>query len=420
MVLHQPFSTTVPTSSDPVDIDYDVAIVGGGIVGLTLACALKETGLRIALIEASPKADGLKRRRAYHITLMSGRIFAGLGVWEQIHPRITTFNQIYLADEQNPAIVHLKPSDLNTSMLGYVAEHEVLAQALQQQLEGVTHVEWLCPAEVIAVDYQAKQAVLTIALNGTQIQHRTRLVIAADGVRSPLRQQAGIQTQGWKYWQSCITAVIRSEKSHQNIAREHFWSSGPFATLPLTGNRAQIVMTAPHAEAAEWMAVDESVFLAELDRRYDGKLGQLSLESDRLLFPVQLMHSNRYVSSRLALVGDAAHCCHPVGGQGMNLGIRDAVALAEVLETAYQQGKDIGSLGVLRRYERWRQVENLTILGFTDFLNRCFSTHWLPMVFARRGGLVLMGWLPFIRSLALRLMTGLSGRIPKVAQVNRK
>ncbi|HEY9662631.1 MAG TPA: FAD-dependent monooxygenase, partial [Allocoleopsis sp.] len=155
---------------------------------------------------------------------------------------------------------------------------------------------------------------------------------------------------------------------------------------------------------------------AELDRRYHGQLGKLELLSDRLLFPVKLMQSDRYIGDRLALVGDAAHCCHPVGGQGMNLGIRDVAALAEVLRSAHQAGEDIGSIKVLQRYERWRKLENLTILGFTDFLDRLFSNHWLPLVGLRRLGLRAMNLLRPLKFLALWLMTGSSGRCPSVAK----
>jgi 2-octaprenyl-6-methoxyphenol hydroxylase len=176
------------------------------------------------------------------------------------------------------------------------------------------------------------------------------------------------------------------------------------------------VFTAPHAEAKQWLEVDETEFLAELNRRYDGQLGQLTLVGDRALFPVKLMQSRHYIRSRLALVGDAAHCCHPVGGQGLNLGIRDAAALAQVLQTAHQQGEDIGDWQVLKRYERWRQVENLTILGFTDLLDRCFSNQWLPIVAVRRLGLHLMGRIQPLRFWVLRLMTGLMGKHPELAQ----
>lgn len=400
----------------PSALDFDVAIVGAGIVGLTLACALQDSGLQIALIEAKPRDAGLKQHRAYAITLMSGRIFEGLGVWSEILPKITTFQQIQLADAHCPAVVSLQPQDLGTAKLGYVGEHHVLVQALLQALAGAKNITWLSPAELIKAEYQADQVELSLSMAGEPQQVTTRLLVAADGTRSPIRQQAGIQTQGWQYWQSCVTAVIRPEKSHDNIAREHFWNSGPFATLPLPDNRCQIVLTAPHAEAQQWLQVDKADFLAELNRRYQGQLGKLELVSDRVLFPVQLMQSNRYTRSRLALVGDAAHCCHPVGGQGLNLGIRDAAALAEVLRSAHDKAEDLGSLPVLQRYERWRKLENLIILGFTDLLDRVFSTQWWPIVTLRRLGLRLMGVARPVKFLALQLMTGLGGRQPQLAR----
>jgi 2-octaprenyl-6-methoxyphenol hydroxylase len=396
--------------------DFDVAIAGGSIVGLALANALKNSGLKIVLVEALAPEVGLQRRRAYHITLMSGQILQGLGVWDKILSQSTTFRQIRLADEHHPAVVQLRPEDLGREALGYVAEHSVLLKALQDHLHDAEAVTWLCPAQVVGTAHDADGVTLTVAMHEQHYQVRSRLLVAADGARSPIRQQSGIKTHGWQYWQSCITAVIRPEKSHENIAREHFWGTGPFATLPLPDNRAQIVLTAPHAEAKALMEISDAAFLAELNRRYDGQLGRLELVSDRLLFPVQLMHSDRYTLPRLALVGDAAHCCHPVGGQGLNMGIQDAAALAQILQTAHQRGEDLGSLRVLKRYERWRRLENLKILGFTDFLDRTFSNHWLGLVTLRRLGLRLMQRIRPLRRFTLRLMTGLSGRVPKLAQ----
>jgi 2-octaprenyl-6-methoxyphenol hydroxylase len=186
--------------------------------------------------------------------------------------------------------------------------------------------------------------------------------------------------------------------------------------LPLPGNRCQIVWTNPHAQAKALQELEEEKFLEKLEQYTGGLLGKLQLVSDRYIFPVQLMQCDRYVQSRLALVGDAAHCCHPVGGQGLNLGIRDAAALAQVLREAYQQKEDIGNLKVLKRYEGWRKQENLIILGFTDFLDRTFSNNWLPVVAVRRLGLWLLQHLKPLKKFALGLMTGLKGRTPQLAQ----
>jgi len=416
MVLDsQPRPSAQPGSTASIALDYDVAIAGGGIVGLTLAAALKHSGLRVALIEVRPREAGLSFNRAYALTLMTGKILAGLGIWDRILPHITTFHQIRLADETCPAVVDLSPTDLGTAELGYVGEHHVLVRALLDDLEDAP-LTWYCPARLMEADYREDAVYLTVAANDQIHSLRVGVLVAADGSRSPIRQAAGIGSQGWQYWQSCVTAVIRPEVSHQNIAREHFWSSGPFATLPLPGNRCQIVLTAPHAEAQHWLEVDEAEFLAELNRRYDGQLGRLELVRERGLFPVKLMQCDRYSQKRLALIGDAAHACHPVGGQGLNMGIRDAAALAEVLQQAQHRGEDLGDLRVLRRYERWRKRENLLILAFTDFLDRSFSSSWLPLVALRRLGLRLMQRMRLPRRLALSLMTGLSGHSPALAK----
>jgi len=396
--------------------DYDLAIVGGGVVGATLACALKDSGLTVVLIEAEARSIATARGQAYNISPLSSRIFNGIGIWNQIRPQLETYTKIRLSDADCPNVVQFVPQDLGAQTLGYVAEHQVLIAALQESLRQSSHVTWLCPATVVKTDIQPDGATLEIVADGEAKQIWTRLVVAADGARSPLRQQAKIRTHGWQYWQSCVVATIKPEKSHNHTAYERFWSSGPFAILPLTGDRCRIVWTAPRAEADAIVALDDDQFLKELTQRYGDHMGKLALQGDRYVFPVRLMHSTRYVLPRLALIGDAAHCCHPVGGQGINMGIRDAAALAQVLQTAHQQGEDIATLKVLKRYERWRKWENLIILGFTDILDRTFSNNVFPIVLVRRLGLwVLQTVLP-AKSFALRLMTGLTGRVPKLAQ----
>lgn len=397
-------------------LDYDLAIVGGGIAGATLACALNNSGLRIVLIEAQPQSVAVNRRQAYALSLLSGRIFKGIGVWDKILPQITTYRQIRLSDTDHPGVVQFYPTDLGTDDLGYVGEHRPLLSSLYEFLAECPNVSWLCPAEVVNVEYQPSAVAIQVKVDGEIRQVHTRLIVAADGARSRIRTAAGIGTKGWKYWQSCVTVRIKTEKSHNNTAFERFWPSGPMGVLPLPDNRCQVVWTAPHAEAQALKELDEKEFLALLEHRTGGLLGHLELDSDRLVFPVQLMQSDRYTQSRLALIGDAAHCCHPVGGQGLNLGIRDAAALAQVLQEAARQGEDIGDVQVLKRYERWRRLENWTILGFTDFLDRMFSNSWLPVVAVRRLGLWMLRTVHPFKFLTLRLMTGLMGRSPQLAQ----
>ena len=397
------------------NFDYDLAIVGGGIVGATLACALKDSGLRVVLIERSRQSAAVAIGRAYVISLMSGRIFQGIGIWDKILPQITEFGQISLSDAEYPGVVQFYPPDLGTERLGYAAEHRVLLTALQECLENAPNVSWLCPAEVVNAEYKAEAVEIELSADSDRKVIRTRLLVAADGARSRLRETAGIRTQGWHYWQSCVVATIKTERPHNNIAYERFWPSGPMGVLPLPGNRCQVVWTAPHAEAKALKELDEKEFLAELEHRTGGELGHLELDGDRYLFPVQLMQCDRYTLPRLALIGDAAHCCHPVAGQGMNLGIRDAAAIAQILQTAHNSGEDIGDIRVLKRYERWRKTENLTILGFTDFLDRMFSNNFLPVVAIRRLGLWMLRRIHPVKKYALQLMTGLRGRHPELA-----
>jgi 2-octaprenyl-6-methoxyphenol hydroxylase len=408
-------TSTLPSPANPSDFDCDIAIVGGGIAGATLACALKESGLKVTIIEVQPKAVAAAKRQAYAISLLSERIFEGIGVWDKIQPEIATFDKISLSDADHQGVVHFQPADLGTKALGYVGEHRLLLTALQQFLDDCPNVSWLCPAEVVGVEYPGTGAKIEVKVEGEMRQLRSRLLVAADGSRSQIRHGAGIKTRGWQYWQSCVTAVIETEKPHNNTAFERFWYSGPMGVLPLSENRCQVVWTAPHAEAKALRDLDEKQFLELLEYRTGGLLGRLKLMGQRFVFPVQLMQSDRYTLPGLALIGDAAHCCHPVGGQGLNMGIRDAAALAQVLQEADQQGEDISSLKVLRRYEGWRKRENFTILGFTDLLDRMFSNSWLPVIVVRRSGLWMLRRIPLVKFYALQLMTGLRGRLPQLA-----
>ncbi len=406
------------TAVNLAKLDYDLAIVGGGIIGNTLAVALKNSGLRVVSIESQAQSESIAKSRAYVLSMLSGQIFDGLGIWNQVLPQVTQFSQIQISDADYAGVVKMYPQDLGTDTLGYAASHEVLLTALQSKLGTAENITVMCPAQVVDVDYTDSGAEITIYTPDCDAPKKIRasLVIAADGARSSLRDRAGIKTTGFNYWQSCITATIKPEKSHNNVAYERFWYAGPIGVLPLADGRCQVVWTVPHQQAEELRDLPVSEFLQELEHCTGGLLGKLELDSQRWLFPVKLMQSKQYIAPRLALIGDAAHCCHPVAGQGMNLGIRDAVALAEVLIAAHQAGEDIGSKSVLNRYAKWRKPENWIILAFTDFLDRVFSNQILPIVIIRRIGLLLLDRIPVLKYLALRLMTGLAGKIPQVAR----
>jgi 2-octaprenyl-6-methoxyphenol hydroxylase len=418
-------STPISPNPPPRPLDADVIIVGGGIVGATLACALAPSGLRIAIVEAKPQSQGLANRRAYAVSITSAKLFDSLGLWNSLQPRITNCPSIRLSDGQHPSILWFTPKDLtDCPSVVHVGEHGVILDVLYQRLATYPNIQWHCPQSVESVDYLADRAIVHLtspdphSIGGRMpfapTVLTTRILIAADGHQSPLRQAAGIAYRGWPYWQSCIGFTVKTELDHDNIAYERFWPSGPFAILPLPDRRAQVVWTAPHGEAQALAALSEAEFLIELNQRFGGQMGQIQLDTPRTVFPVQLRQSQQYSRHRLALVGDAAHSCHPVGGQGLNMGIRDAIALAQVIREAEALGQDIGQARVLGRYQRWRQVENLAILGFTDILDRVFSSQWLPIVWVRRLGLQVLIRVPIARRLALGLMTGQLGWLPRL------
>lgn len=405
---------------------YDVVIVGGGIVGLTLASALRKSGLTLAVVEAQTPPQAASRPRAYAFSPTSAEIFQQLGLWDQVSPHLTHFQKVQLSDGDHPTVVTFEPKDLAPGLrrtgqtaVYYAAPHGALMAALQGSLESCETIDYLAPVQVEQIVYK-EDGVHCALLQGDETWTCiTDVLVAADGARSPLRDQAGISTLGWPYWQSCITTVLETERPHDNIAYERFWPSGPFAILPLVDGRCQIVWTAPHGEAEALLQLPRDRFLTELQRRYGDHMGHLTMVQEPLRFPVKLMQSRCYVRPRLALVGDAAHGCHPVGGQGLNMGIRDAAALAAVLTRARDRGEDLGSLTVLRRYDRWRRWENWLVLAMTDFLNRSFSNQWRPLVGLRRLGIAVLQRTGFLRAIALRIMTGRFGRLPIIPNPER-
>ncbi len=413
----------------PRSHQYDVVIVGGGIVGLTLACGLRHTRLRVAVVESQTAQQAASRSRAYAFSPVSAKILDGLGLWDEVGPQLTHFRRVQLSDADYPKALTFRPEDGRGKAVYYSAEHTVLMKALQAAVCSAQNIDYWCESQVLeespgqAPSHQVPSCqvpfcqALSVDCQGDRLTFQTQLIVGADGARSGVRDRAGIQTFGWKYWQSCITAVLEPEQSHANTAYERFWPSGPFAILPLPHNRCQIVWTAPHQEAKDMLALPKDQFLGKLSARYGSQMGPLKLVNQPMMFPVQLMQSKRYVRPGVALIGDAAHCCHPVGGQGLNMGIRDAIALAEVLHQAAARGESLGGLPVLKRYERWRRTENWFTLSLTDFLNRSFSNRFWPLVIARRAGIRVISSIGPLRRLILQLMTGFFGKLPANATI---
>jgi 2-octaprenyl-6-methoxyphenol hydroxylase len=407
---------------NPTDAcEYDVVIVGGGIVGNVAACALGQAGMKVAIVEAEAQSMASDRGQAYSINLLSVQVFEDLGLWQRIRPQVETYRSVQLSDGDYRKVVQFSPQDLGRETIGYVAEHRILLEALQYGLKALPNVDCICPATVTETVKKGDRTIVRLAQTSTQAQILSaKLVIAADGSRSPLRQAANITTLGWQYWQSCIVAFIQPEHPHKQTAYERFQPDGPFAILPLPNGLCRIVWTAPRAVADRMLTLNPDDFMTELRSRYGNHMGKLTLVGQPSVFPVRLLHSTQYVKPGLALIGDAAHCCHPVGGQGINLGIRDAAALVNVIENALTQDKDFATLSVLKQYERWRMGENLVVLGLTDTLTRVFSNKIWPIVLIRRVSLWILQDIPPIRSLVLRHMQGLTGKAPRIVGQNPK
>ena len=353
-------------------------------------------------------ADG----RASAIAYGSSQIWQNIGVWGGMQRRgVTPMHQIQVSEGDLSYQVQLRCEDMGQEALGYIVENSVTLASLWEFAKECENLELICPAKILAIEYVSDRDVMRVKISsdiGEQYLE-TKLLVGADGGRSLVRQMANIQISERLYKQTCIVTTIQSENSHQNFAYERFQASGPFAILPLGSDRACIVWTATTEETPVLLALDEPTFLQELAKRFGAplmqKLGNIKvISSDRANYSPRWMHSQTYIQPRLALIGDAAHTTHPIAGQGMNLGIRDVNALANVLKAAHRDREDLGGIGVLKRYEAKRKWDNLGVIWLTDISNRLFSNHnWFFKVF-RRFGLLLLQISPLKRILMYFMM----------------
>lgn len=393
----------------------DVAIVGGGMVGLALAAGLARQGVRVALVERARLADlgqAALDGRGSAIAAGSQRVLAGLGVWDEMAVAAEPILEIRVADGASPLFLHYDHSEIGAGPLGWIVENAVMRRALAGAV-AVAGVDVVDGASVVGVDYGADEARLSLD-GGAEI--RARLVVAADGRESPLREAAGICALRWSYPQTGIVCSVRHELPHGGIAHEHFLPAGPFAILPMTGSRSSIVWTERNDIAPDIMALDDAGFAAELRARFGKFLGEVAPEPGRWSYPLSVVHATQYVAQRFALAGDAAHAIHPIAGQGYNLGLRDVAALAEVIVDAMRLGLDPGAEGPLARYERWRRPDNLAMLAVTDSLNRLFSNDVAPIALARDIGLAAVHRARPLKKLFMRHAMGLAGDLPRLTR----
>ena len=395
-------------------IDAEVLIAGGGMVGLTLGCALAGAGVEVVVIErADPAAltDAAFDGRVSAIAFGSRQALAAIGVWERLAPEAQPILEIRVSDGDSPLFLHYDHRDVGDAPLGYIVENRHIREALFAAAEGHGRLRLIAPGRVRRLARGAAAVEATLA-DGRRV--RARLAVAADGRESRLRRDAGIAVTSWRYAQTSIVCTVAHERSHRGIAHERFLPAGPFAILPMTGNRASLVWTERADLAPEMLALDDAAFTAEMARRFGDFLGALEVAGPRWSYPLALMHAERYTDARLALVGDAAHVIHPIAGQGLNLGLRDVAALAEVLVDARRLGLDLGGGATLERYARWRRFDNTVLIAATDGLNRLFSNDIAPVRLARGLGLAAVDRLAPLKRLFMRHAMGTLGELPRL------
>lgn len=396
--------------------DFDILIVGGGLVGASLACALRESGLRVGMIEAAKLALADRPGfddRTLALAYGSRRIFEGLGVWGAIAKRgAAPIKRIHISDRGRFGFTRLHAADLDLEALGYVVSAPVLGKSLYEAIEGRPDIQVIAPAAVQSVDVRDNTAHVRVGREGGVRELTARLVVAADGANSPIREAAGIAASRVDYGQSAIVSAVSTERAHDGSAYERFTESGPLALLPAGPDYCAVVWTVAASRVAMVLGWDDRTFVAQLQECFGERLGRFVRVGKRQVFPLALTRVREHVRPRLVIIGNAAHTVHPVAGQGFNLGLRDVAALAEILI----EGGDVGDAARLRRYADQRARDNRVVSGFTHALIRIFSNDYWPVAAVRDAGLIAVDLLPPVKRSLIRMTSGLGGRQPRLAR----
>ncbi len=397
----------------------DIIIVGGGLNGPALALAAAKAGFTVTIIDAlpvdtraSPDFDG----RSYALALASQRLLRGIGVWDQVAEDAQPMLEIKVTDGRagegpSPWMMHFDHAEIEEGPMGYMVEDRHLRRAFLDAMQAAPLITHLAGETVVAQKVEGAQAMVTLGSGKTVVG---RMLVGSDGRASGTATRAGIKRTGWGYGQTAVVCAVAHEKPHGGIAHQFFMPNGPLAILPLTGNRSSIVWSESEARAATLDAMDDNAFLEALRPAFGSFLGQISLTGARFTYPLGLTLANSFVADRVALVGDAAHGVHPIAGQGLNAGLRDVAALAEVLTEARARGEDFGGAQVLARYQQWRRFDTTTLALATDTFNRLFSNDNPLLRAARDIGMGLVNAVPGLRRGFIREAAGLTGDLPKL------
>jgi 2-octaprenyl-6-methoxyphenol hydroxylase len=395
----------------------DVLIGGAGFAGLALAVALRQTlgpAFGVTVADPGPGRDHAGDARASAIAAAARRLFETIGVWDAVAADAQPIMDMVVTDSKlgdavRPVFLTFAGDVAPGEPFAHMVENAPLFEALAAKARDVG-VD-LRPAAVDDFDITPGHVAVRL---GDQTAVSSRLLVAADGARSAIRERAGIQYMGWSYGQSGIVTTVAHERDHGGRAEEHFLPAGPFAILPLKGRRSSIVWTEKTSEAERIIALSDADFHAELEKRFGLRLGSIAVAGPRQAYPLGLSVARSFVTDRLALIGDAAHVIHPIAGQGLNLGLRDVAALAEAVVDAARLGLDPGDATVLDRYQRWRRFDTMSMGVATDGLNRLFSNRSDVLRFVRDVGLGLVERAPALKELFIREAAGFTGDVPKL------
>jgi 2-octaprenyl-6-methoxyphenol hydroxylase len=400
-------------------VSYDVAIVGGGMVGATLAAALAPLNIRIALIEAIPHNGAAQPSFDERTTALSNgsrRILETIGVWPALNSLATPIRKIHVSDQGRFGFARIDAAEQGLRAMGYVIANRALGNALWSRLEGNSKLTVFCPAQVRNASAAGEDAMIELDEGGRKTTLRAKLIVAADGAKSAVREALGVDAQARDYEQTAVITTVLPQQFHDNVAYERFTPNGPLALLPLDGGRCTLVLTLANADADAALGWSDQEFIAEVQRRFGFRLGRFLKVGRRAPYPLFLTQSNRTSAQRCVIVGNAAQTLHPVAGMGFNLGLRDVASLAELIAERLARDGDPGAPELLAEYDAWRAADRGGVIAFTDGLVRMFSNPLSSVRRIRNLGLLAFDLLPPAKSALARLSTGGSGRVPKLAR----
>jgi 2-octaprenyl-6-methoxyphenol hydroxylase len=403
---------TADAHKDRDNDEFDLLIVGGGMVGGSLALALQHSHLRIALVEAQPLKTHSQPSyddRGIALSFGSQRIFESMQLWPDIAPAATAIKHIHISDRGRFGVTRLSAEQENVPALGQVLTARELGQTLNHQLQAQADLELYCPARVSAVQQYSDHVNVTLDSGKTL---KAKLLVAADGKDSTIRSLLGLDAWQQQYQQTAVTANISTDKPHQGWAYERFTDSGPMALLPMSDNRSSLVWTVKSGEEQALLAASDADFLAQLQQRFGYRAGRFVRVGQRHSHPLTLMQADMPAQQRILFIGNAAHSLHPIAGQGFNLGLRDVAVLADILADA----EDCGDMRLIQAYQQWRQQDQDQVVSATDRLVKLFSNDISVLGHARGAGLALLDTLPPLKSWLARQSMGLANKQPRLGR----